>query len=1121
MKRNMGMRFPHLVGFIMVIAVLVTSLDTPSPVANGAPIQVGPAQALNPVLSGTAVMERTPVAPEGLIPVPALPAQVRARANVSWIDVKLGSNYGCGIVSSGDAYCWGTNVYGQLGNGNTQPSSTPVAVAGGLSFKSIHLGESQSLFSPNTCGITISDLAYCWGDNTYGQLTEGTTSLRSSPVAVAGSITFSKLAIYNGTICGVSKAGGAYCWGSADGRVGDYSGLARRTPFQVLPALSFSQVQPAYDHVCGLTTGGDVWCWGSGTGSSPIRVNSTETFTKLTAGGSTTCGLTTAGRIYCWGLTWYVVPTPTGATYSGGFTPVLVGSGQTFNDALFGWYFHCALTTTQAAYCWGAGESGQLGVGSVVTYAYAPSAVSGGLTFNSLALGNGFGCGVSDAGNGYCWGANSLGQVGDGTSVTRLAPVPLLPGVPLASITVNYQSACARTIAGSLYCWGDNTYGQLGNGTTSSTSATGPIRVTDAMIPTPVPSSTPSITPSATFTVSQTPTFTSSPSASASSSPTSSPTPTSSNTASITPSSTPSPTAVPASTSTQAASSTQSRGPVIAIANFAFVPSIVTIYRGEIVRWTNTSATTTHSVRAADGTWDSGPIYPGGSFSLDFGIAGTYQYVSSGGAGMAGSVIVLEATVTPMPTATASLTPSRTASATALGTPSATNTPSPTSSPTASRTSTATETPTASRTSTLTSTPTATATPVTGVRTRNLRVTNVSEGGFTVVWTTSIPTTGSIRVGPATGVPTEPMSDVRGAMHVSTVHVVEVAGLASGTRYLFDVISGDGTDTNVSAHYPVTTASNLPVPVPDTAFGHVLASSGAPAPDAIVVVTVEAPDGGSTAVSTLLTAADAGTWVVNLSDLRTPLRTASYPLATGTVLTIEAIGGTAGYARATVTVEEARTGAGSVQLAPSLRADLSLQTGWNLIALSLEPVEPVTAASLCATVAGLTEIDRWNGGWDAHLCALPANDFPIEMGRGYFLRLSASRVWTYDGLPWGARLPFTLQSGWNLIGLPGAATRLTAPGIVNSIAIAGGATVSTATDVIREVDRWHDGRWQGHLAGLPPDPFAIEEGRGYFVRLLKPVTWNLPANTGTNRVRTLTIPLSEPPTRPSSEGTDR
>jgi hypothetical protein len=370
-----------------------------------------------------------------------------------------------------------------------------------------------------------------------------------------------------------------------------------------------------------------------------------------------------------------------------------------------------------------------------------------------------------------------------------------------------------------------------------------------------------------------------------------------------------------------------------------------------------------------------------------------------------------------------------------------------------------------------------------------------------VNWTTTIPTTGALKWSPATQSPSTLAYDGRGAATVSTIHSVTVTSLLPATRYLFDVVSGDGTDTNGGLHYPVLTGSSLAIPASDMATGKAISTSGGSPGSAIIIMTVESPgDGGSSAISMLVRASDAGNWLLNLTDLRTITRDAYYPLTASTTVLVEAIGGEEGYARNRFTVTQARAGTSQLVMAQTLQASSSLRTGWNLVALSLDPVTPMTASTLCASLAGLLEIDRWDGGWDGHLCAIPSNDFPIELGRGYFLRVSGALTWSYNGLPIGSRLAFPLQSGWNLVGFPGAANRFNAPGIVASIALAAGATSSTVAEVIREVDRWEDGQWQGYIVGVPIDQFTIDEGRGYFMRLNRPVTWTIPALTGTNRV---------------------
>ncbi|MEI6404114.1 MAG: fibronectin type III domain-containing protein, partial [Actinomycetota bacterium] len=415
----------------------------------------------------------------------------------------------------------------------------------------------------------------------------------------------------------------------------------------------------------------------------------------------------------------------------------------------------------------------------------------------------------------------------------------------------------------------------------------------------------------------------------------------------------------------------------------------------------------------------------------------------------------------------------------------------------------ATATVTASLTASATGT--ASATPVTGLRTRDMRVTNVSEGTFTVSWTTDLATTGAVRWSTASGSPSTIAHDIRGAATVSTVHSVTVSGLLPATRYLFDVVSGDGTDTNGGLHFPVLTGASLPIPTPDIAFGSVRSAAGAVAQDALVVLTIDAPGGGSSVISTMIRPADGGTWLLNLSNLRTTDRTAQYPYTSSATITVEAIGGVNGYARGVLSLADARAGTGSIQLATVLETSLQVSTGWNLVSLALEPSTPMSASSLCSAITSLAEIDRWDGGWEPHLCNIPANDFPLEVGRGYFLRASASRTWSYQGLPASGRLTFALQSGWNLIALPGANLRYDAPAIVASIDLASGSA-----GAVREIARWEASAWESHIQGVPLNRFPIEEGRGYFVGMTRPVAWAVPALTGTNRVRITDAPTTVP-----------
>src|SRR5207245_347965 len=142
----------------------------------------------------------------------------------------------CGVTAAGTAYCWGGNGIGQLGDGSTTNRLTPVLVVApaGVSFAAVDAGDFH------TCGVTAAGTAYCWGGNGFGQLGDGTTPYRLTPVLVAPGVSFAAVTPARLHTCGVTPAGTAYCWGSNSvGQLGDGTITDRSSPVLV-PGVSFS-----------------------------------------------------------------------------------------------------------------------------------------------------------------------------------------------------------------------------------------------------------------------------------------------------------------------------------------------------------------------------------------------------------------------------------------------------------------------------------------------------------------------------------------------------------------------------------------------------------------------------------------------------------------------------------------------------------------------------------------------------------------------------------------------------------------------------------------------------------------------------------------------------------------
>ena len=295
------------------------------------------------------------------------PAQI---TTVSLDRVAAGTNHACGLTSSGDAYCWGDNGNGQLGDGTTTDSDVPVAVNAAFTFSEIMVGTSH------TCGIRASNsAAYCWGNNGYGQLGDGTTTQRTSPSLVSGGHSFTGMAVGDYHTCGVAGTGTTYCWGANwYGQVGD-----------------------------GTTTHR----------SAPTAISGSVSLVEVTAGGFHTCGLTVGNLAYCWGSNGYGQLGD--ATTTNRTTPTAVSGSVLFDLADAGRNHTCGVGSTGTTYCWGRGASGQLGNGSTANQ-NQPTPIQGGYTMATASAGANHSCGITTGGDSYCWGYAGAGALGNGQS---------------------------------------------------------------------------------------------------------------------------------------------------------------------------------------------------------------------------------------------------------------------------------------------------------------------------------------------------------------------------------------------------------------------------------------------------------------------------------------------------------------------------------------------------------------------------------------------------------------------------------------------------------------------------------------------------------------------------------
>ena len=386
--------------------------------------------------------------------------------------IAAGYRHNCVLTPDSVLKCWGDNSSGQIGDGTTTERHSPTEVTefegGVLDFDG---GDSHS------CAVTSEGELKCWGRNEHGQLGIGTTGdpfgTNPTPLDVcadeACEATLSDIAdvsLGDSHTCVLTTAGGVKCWGLNDhGQVGDGTPTTRSAPADVVGLTSgVVAIEAGAFHTCAVTAEGGVKCWGKNLEGQ--------------LGDDRVCGDDCINPVDVIGLT-------------SGIASVVAAGLHT-----------CAVTTEGGMLCWGFNFDGQLGHDSEEFISTTPVMVSGLDSGVAAAAANGIfrgsTCALLISGAVKCWGDNAYGHVGDGTTENRRAPVDVVGlSSGIAQVSVGNGHTCALTDDGRVLCWGKNFNGELGDGTLNERHTPGAVLGLKATtpIPTPTGTATPTLTP--------------------------------------------------------------------------------------------------------------------------------------------------------------------------------------------------------------------------------------------------------------------------------------------------------------------------------------------------------------------------------------------------------------------------------------------------------------------------------------------------------------------------------------------------------------------------------------------------------------------------------------------------
>jgi alpha-tubulin suppressor-like RCC1 family protein len=350
-------------------------------------------------------------------------------ANAVTPQIAAGRYHMAMVRSDGTLWTWGYNVNGELGDGTTTNKSSPIQVGTDTNWTAV------SAMYHYTVALKSDGTLWAWGYNAVGQLGDGTTTIRKTPVRVGTATNWAKVAAGAVHTVALKSDGTLWTWGdNSSGQLGDGTTTGITSPIQVGAGTNWVAVDAGYDHTVALKSDGTLWAWGSnsygalGDGTTTIRKSPVQAlggpnWRTITAGDYYTAARRVDGTLWAWG---YNSEGQLGdGTSTDRNSPVQVGVDHNWVSAAAGagsWGSHtAALRSDGTLWTWGDNGSGELGDGTNMS-SYFQGQVGSDTDWKAVSVGRGSTIALKSGNDVWAWGYNLYGQVGDGTTTSRNTP---------------------------------------------------------------------------------------------------------------------------------------------------------------------------------------------------------------------------------------------------------------------------------------------------------------------------------------------------------------------------------------------------------------------------------------------------------------------------------------------------------------------------------------------------------------------------------------------------------------------------------------------------------------------------------------------------------------------------